>query len=88
MYYSRPTGQAFYQNMLGRSVLRVSIKCRSGKRKRDISSAFPSSVPYARLLSFLSRILSHHHHDYLLRRTRFSTRRDSAVFIECSGGAA
>ena len=85
MYYSRPTGQAFYQNVFGAPFSVFRIKCRKSKRKRDISSAFPTAVPYAGLLSFLPRILSNHHHDHLFRRTRFSARHDSAVFIECSG---
>ena len=84
-YYSRPTGQAFYQNMLGRSVFSVSFKCGSGERKRDISSAFSAAVPHAGVLSFVPRVFSHHHHDYLFGCPRLSARRDSAVFIECSG---
>ena len=52
MYFSRPTGQAFYQNVRGAPFSVFRIECRSRKRRGDISGAFPAAISHARLLSF------------------------------------
>ena len=57
-YYSRPTGQAFYQNIFGAPFSVFRLNAGAGERKCDISSAFPAAVPYAGVLSFVPRVLS------------------------------
>jgi hypothetical protein len=66
------------------SVLRVSVECWSSKCQRHTSSTLPPTVSHARVISFISRVLSDNRHDCIFRPARFSTCCDSAIFIEPS----
>ena len=85
MYYSRPTGQAFYQNVFGAPFSVFRLNAGTANADATFQAPFPQPFPTPESFPFVPRVLSHHHHDHLFGCPRFSARHDSAVFIECSG---
>src|SRR5882762_4218750 len=84
-YYSRPTGQAFYQNVFGATFSMFRLNAGEANANATFQAPFPRPFPTPE--SFPS-FPAYSPTTIYSGRPRFSARRNSAVFLECSGGAA
>ncbi len=84
-YYSRPTGQAFYQNILGAPFSVFRLNAGAANANATFQAPFPQPFPAPESFPIVPHIFSLQHDDYLLRCAWFSARHDSPVFVERSG---
>ena len=86
IYYSQPTGQAFYQNVFGAPYSEFRLNSGPSNSSCDFPVAFRATVSNPGLLPYVSRLLTNYRYDHLRCRSRLSTRDGSAIFAKRSDG--
>lgn len=82
IYYSLPTGQAFYQNVLGAPFSVFRLNSGLANANASFSSTFPAAISNATVVSHVSCIFAGLHHNCVRRFSLFSVRNDSTVLAQ------
>ena len=84
IYYSQPTGQAFYQNVFGAPYSEFRLNSGQSNATATFQSPFAQPFPTPESFPLFPRIFANYFYHHLWCRSRLSTHHGSAIFIERS----